>query len=244
VKISIIMATLNAAKHVAGALESIQMQNHPDLELVVVDGVSTDDTMAIVGRYPALKPLVLQGPDNGVYDAMNKGIARASGDAYFFLNADDRLADPDALASLAKTSAASGAVLTFGDIVVCGQQADRLRSHRLVNKRRLGFESLSHQAVLARKGAFDSVGRFDQKFRICADLDWFMRCGERGLTFVHLPRVVCRCLTGGLSDQHYDLQLQEVAQILRLYRSPVSRATQRVAAAVRRRVQRLAQGVA
>lgn len=210
-KVSVIMVVRNAADQIAEALDSVRQQRGIELELVVVDGLSTDHTLDIVARYQDLSPRVLPGPDAGIYDAMNKGVAAARGEALFFLNADDRLAQPQALALLAAVLADPAVDIAYGNILVCGPDGDRWRSHRHVSTASLGFESLSHQALLARCSAFARVGDFDLRYRICADLDWLMRAADAGLTLKHLPRLVCRCLTGGISTREQALMMEEVA---------------------------------
>ncbi len=234
-KISIVMVTLNAADVVDEAMRSVRMQTHDAVELIVVDGGSEDGTLDIVGRHADLRPRILCGPDGGIYEAMNKGVAAATGQALYFLNADDRLAQPSTLASLAEHLDAKQADLAFGDILMVGPHADQARSHQRVRVDRLGYEPLSHQAVLARRSAFENVGPFDTRYRICGDLDWFFRCGQLRLAFSHVPRQVCRCLVGGVSQRQYELQLLEIQQILHAHRSPVQRGVRRIQAAMHRR---------
>jgi glycosyltransferase involved in cell wall biosynthesis len=239
-KISIIMVTLNAASVIEEALQSVQMQTYENLELIVVDGGSKDGTLDIVDSYTDLNPRILRGPDGGIYEAMNKGLAVATGQALHFLNADDRLAQASSLTALADSLHKQAADLVYGDVLLVQPDADRFRSHHRVRVQRLGYEPLSHQAVLARRSAFDRVGSFDTRYRICADLDWFVRCEQAGLAFSYAPRLVCRCIAGGLSHRHYDLQLREIQEILRHRRSPGRRAAQRARAGLLRRVDWLA----
>jgi glycosyltransferase involved in cell wall biosynthesis len=244
-KVTVVTVTLNAAAWLAEALQSIADQTHPDIELVIVDGVSTDATLDIVSSFSALNPKVLSGRDQGIYDAMNKGREAATGDAIFFLNADDRFAQPDALAHLVQAlSASCQADLAFGDVLVVSGEGDQYRSHQNVSVARLGFETLCHQAVLARRTAFDRVGGFDLRYRISADLEWLVRCGQAGLVFLHVPRLVCRYTAGGESDRQSVLRRADNREILLRHRSATQRAGQRVAAAWRRRLARLSNAVA
>lgn len=232
------MATRDAACVVRDALKSVRAQRGVDLELIVVDGSSTDDTLGIVDDFNDLTLQVLAGPDDGVYDAMNKGIAAARGDAFFFLNADDRLAHPDALALLATELCKGNADIVFGNIMVVGPMGDAWRSSRHVTPRSLAFESLSHQSILAHRRAFNAVGTFDTRWRICADLDWLLRCANAGLRLRHLPRLVCHCMTGGLSTREH---ARHMAELRAIQRSRLPRHwPQWLAAAMRRRIRRLA----
>lgn len=243
-KLSVITVTYNAAACVEAALQSLRAQSFPNIELIVVDGGSKDDTCARVARFLDLKPQVLSEPDHGIYDAMNKGVALATGDAIYFLNADDRLAHPDSLAHLVKalTSDPSRQIV-FGDVVVTGESSDHWRSHRQVTPARFGFETLCHQATLTRRAVFEAVGGFDTSFKVSADLDWFMRCGNAGLQFGYVPHLVCCYASGGESDKQTVLRLVENKLILRKYRTGLMRWQQRAAAAVRRRLARVARAL-
>jgi glycosyltransferase involved in cell wall biosynthesis len=234
--ITVVMVTRDAAPVIDDALASLAQQRGAALELVVVDGGSTDDTLARVAAQGVLAPRVLTGPDAGIYDAMNKGVAAARGDALFFLNADDRLAHPDALADLASALQQSGADLVFGDTLTIGPAGDHHRSHHRVTPCSLGYEPLSHQAVLARRRVFDVIGGFDTRWAVCADLDWLLRSGRAGLRWQHLPRLVCRCLAGGFSQRHFAQQMAEVRTLRRQQRSPLAQAHQHLAAALHRRL--------
>lgn len=243
-KLSVITVTYNAAGCVEAALQSLRAQSYPDIELIVVDGGSKDDTCARVACFQDLKPKILCEPDQGIYDAMNKGVAMATGDAVYFLNADDRLAHPAALAHLARALATDPVTqIAFGDVVVTGESCDQWRSHRHVTTARFGFETLCHQATLTRRTVFDCVGGFDISLKVSADLDWFMRCGKAGLQFGYVPHLVCCYASGGESDKQTVLRQVENSRILRKYRTGLMRWQQRAAAAVRRRLARVAQAL-
>ena len=234
-KLSVIMVTLNAAKHLQRALDSLAVQTHRQLEVIVVDGGSTDDTLAMVQAPTRLSLRLLTGPDKGIFDAMNKGLAAASGQAVYFLNADDALAQPGSLAALAQSMRRSSADIVFGDVLILRPAGDQYRSHRHVTPRSLGFEALSHQAALCSRQAFDQVGFFDTRFQVCADLDWFLRCSSAGVRFEHLPRLVCHCLAGGFSERRMPLHLQELRQLQIAHRGVWARTVQRGLAGLRRR---------
>ena len=99
-KVSLITVCFNAAEHIATALESVSAQRGVDVEHLVLDGASTDGTQEIVRRHAEPWRTLVSEPDRGIYDAMNKGLARASGDVIGTLNADDFFAGPDALATV------------------------------------------------------------------------------------------------------------------------------------------------
>jgi glycosyltransferase involved in cell wall biosynthesis len=233
--VSVVLPVLNAAGLIEGAIESVLAQQGVAIELLVVDGGSTDGTLERLRRAHEPPHRVLPGPDCGIYDAMNRGIAAARGDAVYVLGADDRIAHPQALARLAARLGGDPDALVFGDIVVAGPAGGRLRSHRHVTAASLGHESLSHQAVLVARAAFGRIGPFDTRYRLCADLDWFLRAAAAGMRLVHLPGVVCRFGATGASQREAGLQREEVQEILRRHRSAPQRLWQRVGAGLRRR---------
>ncbi|MEO7851682.1 MAG: glycosyltransferase, partial [Rubrivivax sp.] len=106
-KFSIVTVSYNSAATIADTLRSVSSQTHADIEHLIIDGGSTDDTLAVVRREGAHVARLVSEPDRGIYDAMNKGIALAGGDLIGFLNADDMLASPRAVADMA--AAAEGA---------------------------------------------------------------------------------------------------------------------------------------
>jgi glycosyltransferase len=204
-KVSIITVAYNSAATIASTLASVEEQTHPDIEHIVVDGRSTDATMAIVERYRARLAHVVSEPDQGIYDAMNKGIALATGGIVGFLNADDVLNDAGAVAGIA-AAAAAGADVVYADLVYV--RNDDLR--RIVRRWRSGAFHRSrlsfgwmppHPTFYVRRSLLHEVGGFDTSLRIAADYDLMLRCLTRPATTVaYLPQVVVRMRTGGVSN--------------------------------------------
>lgn len=239
-KLSVVTVTFNAANCIDKTLESLCRQRDVQYELIVVDGGSRDGTVERVKAHAQLSPLIQTGPDAGIYDAMNKGVAAATGDAIYFLNADDEFATGSALADLRdRLSAQPECGLVFGDVVVTDKDRDQYRSHQSVRTNRLGFEPLCHQATLARRELFDRIGGFDLSYRISADLDWFMRCAAVGVTFQYVPKLISLYAAGGESDKQSMLRRAENLQIIRKHLTPAQILQQRILAAARRRAGRL-----
>jgi glycosyltransferase len=204
-KVSIITVAYNSAATIANTLASVAEQTHADIEHIVIDGRSTDATMAIVEQHRAGLAHVVSEPDLGIYDAMNKGIALATGRIVGFLNADDVLNDADAVASIAAAAAASADVV-YADLVYV--RNDDLR--RVVRRWRSGAFHRSrlrfgwmppHPTFYVRRSLLQEIGGFDTSLRIAADYDLMLRCLARPATTVaYLPQVVVRMRTGGVSN--------------------------------------------
>lgn len=236
-KISIVTVLKNAEAVVVDAIESIKAQDYPNIEHVVVDGVSSDRTLWLVNQNRIENSIIISEPDSGIYDAMNKGIALATGDAILFLNADDRLAQSSAISNLVhEMSCAPSVDFTFGDAVVRSLESDHYRRYSHIDRRNIGFEMVCHQVILANRHLFDKVGRFDTAYRICADLDWLLRCVDSGASFRYVPEPIALYAAGGESDRNIALRQQEKREILRKYRSSFERGSQRIASALRRRL--------
>ncbi len=110
-RISIITATYNSEKTLLDTLLSLEKQTHPDIEYIVVDGASKDNTIKLIKRNATKVSKIICEPDKGTYDALNKGIQAASGDVIGFLHSDDLLAYDDAIADIAKKFKSTGCVL-------------------------------------------------------------------------------------------------------------------------------------
>ena len=120
-KISIITVAYNSAATIADTLDSVASQTHPEIEHIVVDGASKDDTLAIIEARGAHVARLVSERDRGIYDAMNKGLALASGDFVGFLNADDMFAGPEVVAAIARAASAANVDAVFGDLVYVKQ---------------------------------------------------------------------------------------------------------------------------
>ena len=204
-KISIITVCFNSAATIADTLRTVDAQTWPDIEHWVIDGGSRDDTLRIVDQHRQPWRHVLSEADKGIYDAMNKGIARATGDYVGFLNADDMFESDRAVAAIA-ARAAEGADLIFGDLVYVSAQDTRrvIRHWRSGNFKpvhlRRGWMP-PHPTAYIRRRLLQQLGGFDTSLVVAADYDLMMRClVRRQATAAHVPEVLVRMRAGGLSN--------------------------------------------
>jgi len=212
-KFSIVTVCRNSACVLTGAMDSLAQQRCKDHEWVVVDGASTDDTQALVQGYQAGPVHWRSEPDAGIYDAMNKGIARAQGDYLYFLNSDDRLADPGVLEAVAAASEQGRADLVIGRVWFVNGAQRQLRDYSFLTPHNLAFNSLCHQAVFAHRRLFERMGGFDSRYRYAADLDWLLRAVRSGAHVVYLPQVVAEFTAGGAHAQAAETTHREVLAI-------------------------------
>ena len=204
-KISVITAVWNAEKTIARCVESVKGNG---VEHLLMDNCSTDRTVAIVRELdPAVR--VISEPDKGIYDAMNRGAARAAGDILAWLNADDYYL-PGTLEKVAAYFAAHPETeLLHGDLQVngrCVKPASGIAS--------FGGFRVFHPTVFVRREVFEKYGPFDLSFPICADLAFFLKAGREGVRFTHLDEPLTDFAIGGVSTKRRKATAKEVRRIL------------------------------
>ncbi len=204
-KVSVVTVSFNAASTLADTLESVARQNHDQTEHWLIDGLSQDATAAVVQRHGHHLAGFVSEPDLGLYDAMNKGAAMASGDILGFLNADDWYAGPETLSSVCKAFAA-GADLVYGDLVFRASRAPfeikrvwRDCAHDPQDFFRLGWQP-AHPCTFVRRDLFQAIGGFDLRWRIGADYAWLARAMlQADLRLRHVPQTLVNMRLGGAS---------------------------------------------
>lgn len=189
VTISVITVCYNAERVIAQTIRSVAEQTYPHIEYLIIDGASTDGTEAVVRPY--VEQGVLQWysePDHGIYDAMNKGAQKATGDYLYFLNAGDTLFDAGVMERMAAHCQPSRAEVLYGSITYVHPNGNA--EQRLYGKScgsllyYLTGDCINHQAVLAHRACFERV-RFDTAhYRICADRDWMLRLKKKRIPFI------------------------------------------------------------
>jgi glycosyltransferase len=207
VKVSIVTVAYNSAATIGDTLASVAAQTHPDIEHIVVDGASTDDTLTVVRAQGARVAHLVSEPDRGIYDAMNKGLSLCSGDFVGFLNADDMLAAPNSVSAIAGAGADGGIDAICGDLVYVRQEQPEqiLRYWRCgeFSARRLRYGWMPpHPTLYVRRARLIELGGFDTDLRIAADYDLMLRLLQRpGIEVAYLPQVLVRMRTGGASNR-------------------------------------------
>lgn len=205
-KISIITAVYNREATVAHAISSVATQTWPKVEHLVVDGASTDGTLAAVAAVSHPRMHLVSEPDRGIYDALNKGIARATGDVVGVLHSDDYFAHERVLSAVASAFSSPQVMAVYGnlDYVSTDDEARVIRHWHSGSyspaKLRRGWMP-PHPALFLRREVFDRYGAYDTTYRIAADYDAILRYFSRGdLRPVYLPEVLVRMRVGGASN--------------------------------------------
>ena len=204
-KISVITVCFNAAETLADTIDSIRSQSHPDVEYIVVDGGSTDETLAIIEQNRDVISVLITGPDNGMYDAANKGISAATGEIVGMLNADDFYADRDVLKDVA-SSVVDGSDAVYGDLHYVDRKHPQMIKRNWVSgsyKRRsfLSGWMPPHPTFFLRKTAYDTYGLFRLDFNSAADYELMLRMlYKHSLKPRYINRVLVKMRVGGKSN--------------------------------------------
>ena len=216
--ISTIMVCRNAAATIAGAVESFLAQEHSAKELVVVDGASTDGTLDVLERYARPDIRVESALDSGIYDAMNKGLARFRGDGFGFLNADDRYHGSGALAQIAAGLGEAEMVTGHLDFVQAHGDAP-VRIWRATRYKPGGFRrgwALPHPTTYARRSVYEKVGPFETAFRVAGDYDWLLRALEvEGVSHGVVDAILVDMALGGVSTAGWRATFVNAREMLR-----------------------------
>lgn len=211
--ISIITITYNAAPHLPATMKSVASQTEGDFEHIIIDGASRDNTLEIAREMGTDRLRILSERDNGLYDAMNKGLGMARGKYVIFLNAGDAFHSPDTLSAYA-VAARSNPDIIYADTVIVDSSRRMLRPRHLSAPEILTFQSFAsgmlvcHQAFMVRR---DLAPRYDTSYRFSADYDWTVRCLEKSKPgrCVNLKRVAIDYLDDGLTDHNRLRSLRE-----------------------------------
>lgn len=204
-KISIVTATYNSAATVRDTLTSIASQDHPAIEHIIVDGGSRDNTLDIVASFPHVAKLVA-GKDDGIYDAMNKGIGVACGEVIGILNSDDIYTDRSVLSEVAAAFADPAVMTVYADLqyVDAGdlQKVRRTWISGPFEPRNFYYGWMPpHPTFFVRKEVYARAGLFNLTLRSAADYELMLRILLKfGLSAYYIPRVIVKMRAGGASN--------------------------------------------
>ena len=219
-KVSIITATYNSAKYIASSLNSIFNQDYKDIECIIIDGDSKDQTISIIKTYQRknLNIRLVSEADNGIYDALNKGIKLATGDLIGFVHSDDKLASPHIISELVIAIKKTQAHGIYGDL----QYVSKLDTSILIRNWKSCVFSKSllkkgwmppHPTLFLKKEVYQKHGNFNQNYKISADYDFMLRVlKDKTLRFVYLPKVIIKMRVGGASNKNIKNIIQKTKE--------------------------------
>jgi glycosyltransferase len=205
-KVSIITATYNSASSIKTAIDSVLSQTHHNLEYLIIDGASIDDTLALAASYHDPRIRILSESDSGIYDALNKGISAATGDVIGFVHSDDLLAGTTVVEELV-AHLADGADGVYGDLLYV-EKEDTSKVIRYWKSRPFYRKLLSrgwmpaHPTLFLKSEVYQKHGNFSVQYQIAADYDLMLRIfSDSSLNFAYLPKVITKMRVGGASNR-------------------------------------------
>ena len=206
-KISVITAVYNRVATVGHAIASIQAQTYPYVEHIVQDGGSTDGTLDVLTQLGLPSTFVRSEPDKGIYDAINRGIARATGDVVGLMHSDDFYADDCVLECIAEVFSDPDVDGVYGDLqYVAGEIPHGVVRHWRsgeYSRKKLGRGWMPpHPTLYLRREVFDRWGLYDTNYQIAADYDAMLRYLVKGqIKLAYIPEVLVKMRVGGESNR-------------------------------------------
>jgi glycosyltransferase len=204
-KVSVITATFNSAATLTDTLSSVRDQTYPLVEHLIIDGGSKDNTMEIVAGFPHIKQICSE-KDRGIYDAMNKGVKRATGDIVGILNSDDFYASENVLREVVDTFQQSGCDAVYGDLqYVCKDDVSKVVRYWRSGPYQQGAFKWGwmppHPSFFVRHTLYDRCGLFNLDMKTAADYELMLRMiHKEGASLQYLPNVLVKMRTGGASN--------------------------------------------
>ena len=205
-KVSIITVCFNIAETIEDTIKSVLSQDHKDIEYIVVDGGSTDCTLDIINRYKNDIAKVISEPDNGIYDAMNKGFRSSNGNIVAALNGDDVYAEKSIVSRMAEFIESKDLDAAYGDLIyVNNRNTDHVKRFWQPGPYKKGAFYhgwvIPHPTFFCRKEIFEKHGYFNDKMQIAADFELMLRFIEKyRITVGYLPEVIVKMRTGGKAN--------------------------------------------
>jgi glycosyltransferase involved in cell wall biosynthesis len=214
--LSVVTVVYNNARDIERTLLSVLNQTYTGIEYIVIDGASTDGTLETIKRYESRIAKLISEKDKGIYDAMNKGLALATGDYVIFMNSGDEFYASDTVATV--FASADGADIYYGETEMVNNQRESLgrRRHKapeLFTWRSFKYGmSVSHQAIYIKRILTEP---YDPKYQLSADIDWIIHAAKKAKKIVNVNAYVAKYLVGGMSKAKHRQSLQERFDIMK-----------------------------
>jgi glycosyltransferase len=206
-KISIITAVYNNENTIEDAIKSVLSQTHDDIEYILIDGASSDKTLDIVNKYKDKIDTIVSEKDGGIYDALNKGIKKATGDVVCFLHSDDIYENEHVVKKVNNLFEEKQVDSVYGNLVyVKKENIDKIvrywKSGEFEHKKLKTGWMPPHPTFFVKREVYEKYGGFDTNFRIAADYDTVLRfLGVQKITIAYLPEVIIKMRLGGESNK-------------------------------------------
>lgn len=217
-RISVITVVFNGEKHIGRTIESVLNQHNSSIEYIIVDGKSTDGTLQIIEGYPD-NIKVISEPDEGLYDAMNKGLEVATGEYVWFLNAGDQIYGSDTVKQMMEGAEGNPDII-YGGTMIIDEAQNEVGDRRLKPPDQLTWKSfrqgmvVCHQSLVVKRAV---APKYNLEYRLSADIDWAIRASKSAGLIHNSRQVLSRFMEGGLTDHNIQAGLKERFKIMRKY---------------------------
>ncbi|OWK71326.1 glycosyltransferase family 2 protein [Pedobacter sp. AJM] len=217
-KLTIITIVFNNVRDIERTINSVLNQTYKNIEYIVIDGKSTDGTLAVIEKYKINIAKLISEKDKGIYDAMNKGLAIATGDYVLFMNSGDELYDEQTVEDV--FDAAPGADIYYGETEMYNDNWESLGRRRHEAPETFNWKSfqfgmnISHQAIYIKRSITEP---YDLKYKYSADIDWIIKATKKAYNIVNVHRYVAKYLVGGMSKKKHRESLKERFEIFTKY---------------------------
>jgi glycosyltransferase involved in cell wall biosynthesis len=214
--LSVITIVYNNVRDIERTILSVTGQTYPNIEYIVVDGLSTDGTLDVIAKYKDSIAKLISERDDGIYDAMNKGLAAATGDYVIYMNSGDEFYDNDTIAKVFAT--APDADIYYGETEMLNNELQSLGQRRHKAPENFTWRSfnygmsVSHQAIYIRRALAEPYNR---QYQLSADIDWIIRAAKKAKKIVKVDGYVAKYLVGGMSKTKHRQSLQERFYIMK-----------------------------
>ena len=222
-KISIITVAFNAQNTIERCINSVLGQSFKNIQYIIIDGGSTDDTISIIEKYSANIDVFISEPDNGIYDAMNKGISLATGDVIGTINADDFFADDDVLYNIAKVFVEQDTLILYGNLDYIDSSEKVVRRWRSgkYNKGKFNWGWMPpHPTFYCKKSLFDKLGVYKLDYGSAGDYELMLRFIHlNNINAYYLNKVLIKMVVGGVSNKSLGNRVQAMRFDLKAMRN-------------------------
>ncbi len=214
--LSVITVVFNNVKDIERTMLSVLGQTYERLEYLVIDGKSTDGTVEVIEKYRTRLAVFITQKDAGIYDAMNKGLSKATGDYVVFMNSGDEFYKKDTVKEVFATAA--DADIYYGETEMINRQLQSLGQRRHKAPENFTWKdfkygmSVSHQAIFIRRKL---VENYDLKYQLSSDIDWILTAAKKARKMVNVHQYVAKYLVGGISKKKHVQSLRERFAIMR-----------------------------
>ena len=205
---SIIIPTYNSGQTLQECLEGILCQSFIEFEILIMDGLSTDNTLEIAGSLHDGRIKIFSEKDAGIYDAMNKGVDRAKGEWLYFLGSDDRIYDKDVFDQIHQSIQNTKHKIIYGNVEITGNSGWAENGEIYDGQydlTKLLSKNICHQAIFYHQSVFKKLGRYNITYKICADYDFNLKC-YANYRFLYVDWVIAKFRGGNTSFSAFDFE--------------------------------------